>query len=719
MFDGDELITDSSVNMRRHRRQDLGGKLTGGAIDEADCALPDVRDKARTAPGDRRFRPDVEGLRAVAIVLVVLYHGGLKVLSGGYVGVDVFFVISGFVITGVLLRERSAGGRTSFLSFYGRRSRRIIPAATLVIVVTVVATYWVLGAVYGNPTAIDGRWTAVFLANFHFASVGTNYLSQQQPPSPLLNFWSLAVEEQFYLVYPALFVALAAVKTRISLRARLVSGLSVVIVASFTLSVLQTNSTPTVAYFSPFTRAWELALGALVAVATPWIILRMPKALGAVVTWLGLGAIAFSAVAFGTNTAYPGSLVAIPVLGAGLVITGGVVAHRWGAEALLGLAPFRWVGRLSYSLYLWHWPILIIAADEAGKTNLPFRQNVVWLLAALGASVVTYRLVENPIRHAPLLRRGFAPIGFGLVLIAITIAVATFALTGVRGAPAQVAPVSNSELASLLRRAPELRTLPTDLIPSLAEALQDGGWPPRSCSAWDSGQTSIPNNCVFGDTSGGHTIVIYGDSHAGMWFDALNVIAKEAHWRLIDLWKAGCPADSLPYRNPPGWGKPGSPWVACEQWQRWAIHRINQLNPDLLVLSQEGRLNQFSESFTFQQWDQGLVTTFHRIHIPKNRMVILGNIPVLPDNPPECLVRHTSNIQACSGPVDTYLTGYNQVEEEVAHSVGARYINVTPWFCSTVCTGVVGTYEVYLDQAHVGATYSYVLGGVLRKALGI
>jgi peptidoglycan/LPS O-acetylase OafA/YrhL len=693
--------------------------MTGVSIDTVDDELSVRGDEAGTAPGDRRFRPDVEGLRAVAIVLVVLYHGGLKALSGGYVGVDVFFVISGFVITGLLLRERAGSARTSFLSFYGRRSRRIIPAATLVIVVSVIATYVVLGAIYGNPTAVDGRWTAVFLANFHFSSVGTNYLDQTQPPSPLLNFWSLAVEEQFYLVYPALFVALAVLGRKASFRVRLGIGLVVVIAASFTLSVLQTNSDPTGAYFSPFTRAWELALGALVAVATPWL-LRTPRVLSGVVTWLGLGAIAFSAVAFGADTAYPGSLVAIPVLGAALVIAGGMAAPRWAAESVLGLSAPRWVGRISYSLYLWHWPILIIAADEAGKTSLPFEQNVVWLLLALVLSVGTYTLVENPIRHARVLSRGLAPIALGAVFIAATLAVSSVALSSEESkVPRPVPPVSASELAILLRRAPEVRTLPADLMPSLAEAHQDWGGPPSACSPGID-QTSILDSCIFGDTSGSHTMVIYGDSHAGMWFDALNVIAKQARWRLVDLWKGECPADSLPYKVPPELGKPGTPYVACKQWQRWALGRINNLKPDLLVLSQDGRLNQISKPFTFQQWAQGLATTFHRIHLPKSRVVVLGNIPFLPDNPPECLSRHSANIQACSGPLGgSYLTGYNHVEEEVAHSVGARYINVVPWFCSTVCTGVVGHYEVYFDQAHVAATYTYVLEGVLKNALRI
>ena len=166
----------------------------------------------------------------MAVLLVVLFHSQVSAVSGGYVGVDVFFVISGFVITGVLLRERASSERTSILSFYGRRCRRIIPAATLVIIATVGLAYWFLGVLEGIPTASDGRWAAVFLANFHFIATGTNYLSSQQPPSPLQNFWSLAVEEQFYVVYPTLVPVWWREPRVLSLRVRLAIGLVVVIV---------------------------------------------------------------------------------------------------------------------------------------------------------------------------------------------------------------------------------------------------------------------------------------------------------------------------------------------------------------------------------------------------------------------------------------------------------------------------------------------------------
>ncbi len=191
-------------------------------------------------------------------------------------GVDVFFVISGFVITGLLLRERQSTGGTSIVDFYARRCRRILPAATLVILVTVAFSYLLLGAASGNIVADDGRWAAAFLSNVHFASVGTNYFTQSQPPSPLQNYWSLAVEEQFYIVFPTVIAFVAAVRDTVSMRARLLCVLGVVIATSYWLSIAQTASSPTSAYFSPFTRAWELALGAMVAVGTPWL-QRVPR----------------------------------------------------------------------------------------------------------------------------------------------------------------------------------------------------------------------------------------------------------------------------------------------------------------------------------------------------------------------------------------------------------------------------------------------------------
>jgi len=385
-------------------------------------------DEAGTAPEDRRFRPDIQGLRAVAVLLVVLFHVHVPGLSGGYVGVDVFFVISGFVITGVLLREHAFTGSTSMVRFYGRRVRRIIPAATLVIIVAIVASYALLGRVGGTETATDGRWASVFLVNFHFAASGTNYLASLLPPSVLQNFWSLAVEEQFYLVYPAVFLVVARLSWRLPLRRRLGIVLGVAVVGSFAYSVIQTSSNPAGAFFSPFPRAWELALGGLIAVGTVGL-RRVPPAMAAGLTWIGLGSILCAAFVFTPATPYPGWAVALPVVGAGLVIAGGVAFPQYGVECVLRCRPLQWIGLISYSWYLWHWPLLTLAAERSGTDTLPVADGLFWIVVALGLATATYVLIENPIRHnASLIVRRGASLAMGGCLIVSSLAVGTVGL---------------------------------------------------------------------------------------------------------------------------------------------------------------------------------------------------------------------------------------------------------------------------------------------------
>jgi peptidoglycan/LPS O-acetylase OafA/YrhL len=349
-------------------------------------------------------------------------------MGGGYVGVDVFFVISGFVITGVLLRERSSTGSTSIATFYARRVRRILPAATLVILAAVIASFPLLGPVDGAQTATDARWASVFLINVHFAATGTNYLASQLPPSLLQNYWSLAVEEQFYLIYPTIFLVVAGLSVRHSLRRRLGMVLGAAIVVSFTASVIQTSSNSTAAYFSPLPRVWELALGGLVATATVGL-RRVPSSVAAVLSWSGIGLILLAAVSFSSSTAYPGWAVAVPVLGAALVIASGVAQPKYGVESVLRLRLFQWVGLISYSLYLWHWPILTLATEHGGLDQLPVWHALGWELLAVGLAVVTYRLIENPIRQSRyLIGRRRVSLLLGVCLIASSLTVATLEL---------------------------------------------------------------------------------------------------------------------------------------------------------------------------------------------------------------------------------------------------------------------------------------------------
>ncbi|HTT88185.1 MAG TPA: acyltransferase [Acidimicrobiales bacterium] len=371
----------------------------------------------------REFRPDVAGLRGIAVLLVVLFHAGLSQVSGGFVGVDVFFVISGFVITGVLLREHERTKGTSLLAFYARRARRILPAGTIVIIVTVLISYHWLGFIAGNQVAEDDKAAALFYANFHFISLSTNYFTSRLPPSPLQHYWSLSVEEQFYLVYPTIFLCVALVWRRLPIVRKLAVVLLVIIGASFVLSVVQTAANANAAYFSPFTRAWELALGALVAIGSRPLS-KLPPALAAALTWGGMACVLLAAFLYTSATAYPGDAVALPVLGAAAIIAGGAAAPAVGAEALLGRLPLQWLGLISYSLYLWHWPLLVVPEEQATHP-LSTGHKLLLALLAVAVSAVSFLLIENPVRKAKgLSRRNVLSLVMGGCLIAASLSVA-------------------------------------------------------------------------------------------------------------------------------------------------------------------------------------------------------------------------------------------------------------------------------------------------------
>jgi prepilin-type processing-associated H-X9-DG protein len=730
-------------------------KRTPQGVDgiEHDPELLESGDQVGTAPSDRRFRRDVQGLRAVAVALVVLYHANFRLFPGGFVGVDVFFVISGFVITGVLLRHARGGGGVAFADFYARRSRRIIPASALVIIIVVVAEFRLNGVIYGSLAALVGKAASIFMANIHFARVGTNYFTSTRPPSPFLNFWSLAVEEQFYLVYPALFLGVIALRVRRSVEARLIAFLSLVIVASFSLSVIQTASNPAVAFYSPLTRAWELALGGLVACAAPWL-LKLPVQLRSAITWLGLAGIVVAALAFSTSTAYPGWLVALPVVGTGMVIAGGtgpIGLHR-GAELILGLRPFQAFGSISYSWYLWHWPILVIAAECAGRHRLGFRENIPYLALGLAAAIATYLVVENPIRHLAVLRRlPWASIGVGVVITAVTFAFTSANTNGfeqvTRGlrverplVTTQVVPAPQTGLppaefnsrvgadgplvpaavvAGRVQASASITSIPSDITPSLVEATKDVGIPLDSpCWLTDADQWKSPV-CTYGDRHAQGAMVLFGDSHAAMWFGVLNKMARAAHLRLVLFSKAACPVASVMLTNPT---TERGPWTACERWREDSIARINELHPQLVVIGEAGPdvpeagIRASAYHVTSSRWQVGVATSLGAIDVAPASRFVIGNVPPHVTGP-VCLSQHTNNVQACSVPVAYNRSRFSSAEERATLDSGSSFVDAWPWFCATTCSSVIGRYVAYFDPFHVTNTYALTLQGVLAKAL--
>jgi peptidoglycan/LPS O-acetylase OafA/YrhL len=360
-------------------------------------------------------------MRAFAVVVVVLYHANIPGIHGGFLGVDVFFVISGFVITNLLVKERTTTGRNSLLAFYGRRIRRILPTGTIVLMVTIFATYHWLSYITGASAATDAKYVAAFIGNWHFASVGTQYLTASQPPSVFQQYWSLGVEEQFYLVWPVLFILLTKSWGKSSTNSRLIAALTLLLGSSLFWCVIETNHNEVWAFFSPLTHAWELALGALIAVVGPNIRGRSPRT-GLAVTAVGSLAILLCVWLDSSSTVWPGTAVIYPVVATGAIIVGGSMREPEGFGRIAAFPPLQWLGNISYSLYLVHWPIIAIATQYS-ISPLPLWSRLELVVLSLVLSAILYYTFENPIRRSRwLASHRIATFTFGAVLIGMSYA---------------------------------------------------------------------------------------------------------------------------------------------------------------------------------------------------------------------------------------------------------------------------------------------------------
>ena len=684
--------------------------------------------------GSRRpgqaFRPDVQGLRAVAVGLVVLGHAHIPGFAGGFVGVDVFFVISGFLITGVLLGD-TAAGKVSFARFYSRRALRILPAASLVILATAIASLLALNPLRGKAVLLDSVWASLFAANVKFGRDGTDYFSDAAV-SPLQHFWSLAVEEQFYLVWPALLAVtvfgLPALLTRLGRtrrpsapapvpRVRIAVLLVVVGLLSLMASVRETAVQATSAYFSTVDRAWELIAGALLAVCLP-LLGRLPEAVRSVLTWGGIAGVTVAAVMFSSLTPYPGSAALVPVLAACAVLVGGIGAPRWGANHLLGRRPMRFVGDISYSLYLWHWPLLILAAAYAGH-ELGKRQALMVVGLAVLLSVASYRWVENPLRHS---RRRWAgtpsgplllwPVTVGAVVLLAVVGQSTgpaadTAEPGVYTAGSGDATTAASdptpgpeaagpgEVAASALAAEAADPIPADLQPPIDHILRDRT-DIGDCSGYLKTQSQI---CQYGDPHGSKRIVLFGNSHAVAWLPAVQQLAKAAGWQLFPVVKEAC--DYPLYLS-------GDPNNQCTAWYQWATQQIAALHPDLIVL------NGYNAD---DGWQSALQQVTQALKALGKQELMLSD-PAGATAPFDCLQQRNATLRTCLSPDPQDKIDASHTEQQIAAAAGIDFVNVDSWFCyQNECPSVIGNRVVYADLGHVSITYSKHLAPLLDPQL--
>jgi peptidoglycan/LPS O-acetylase OafA/YrhL len=689
---------------------------------------------------DGRFRPDIEGLRAVAVLAVVLFHAGVPGVGGGFVGVDVFFVVSGFLITGLLWREVRATGTVRLTRFYGARARRLLPAGVVVLISTAIAAAVLLTPLQARSVLGDGIASALYVGNYRFALRGTDYLAADIPPSPLQHYWSLGVEEQFYLLWPALIIGAAWLAHRWARRRNVTDGtpsvtpylliLALVAAVSFTISLAWTNTLPPWAFFSLPSRAWELAVGGLIALtANGWR--RVPSMPAAVAGWGGLTLIVLTCTLLGATTAYPGTAAVLPVLGTALVVGAGCAADGHGVGRVLSTPPMRTIGRLSYSWYLWHWPVLLLAPALLGH-SLGLAERLVAVAVSVGLAVVTLFLIENPIRLAAPLRRSAArslalgggltalavcaglvllvlrpvPVGHGAAAATVTINAPAPAVATVDPYDATVQQVT-AQVQSAVAASAGLSAVPSNLSPSLADAPGDKPlvFLNGCVRSWrEVGQ----DECASGDTSSPTTVALVGDSHAAMWSPAFEQVAEQRKWRLETLGKITCPLQDLPITSP----HLGREYTECEKWRGQVLARLQAERPRLIVLSMSRR---YGADFGFTAYDQAWLDSLTRLVAQLRgtgaRVLVLGPIPDPHSTVPACVSAHLDEATACS-PARPVAVNEGGIAAEAAATVagGGQYADITALFCTADrCPVIVGNNLVYRDDNHVTIEYAQAL----------
>jgi peptidoglycan/LPS O-acetylase OafA/YrhL len=688
------------------------------------------------------FRADIEGLRAVAVVAVVLFHAGLPGVGGGFVGVDVFFVISGFLITGLLWREVSTAGTVKLSRFYGARARRLLPASAVVGVVTAIGSAALLPPLQARGVLEDGVYSALYVSNNHFAHEGLSYFSPAQPPSPFQHYWSLGVEEQFYLMWPALIIGTAWLirlvrrRTKPGIPAKqtpYLVVLALVAAFSFALSLAATFVAPSVAFFSLPTRAWQLAAGGLVALGAGQL-RRLPARAATIAGWAGLAVILAACGLLGPGSLYPGTAALLPVLGAVLVIGAGCATPAQGCGRLLAAAPMRAIGRVSYSLYLWHWPVLLLAPHLLGRP-LGLAGSLATVGVSGGLAVLTVRFIEDPFRFAaPIRRSALASLALGGVATAVAVCAGVALMDWVpnpvgRGAPAARLTITASppppgsgidaydaavhdafaQVQAAVAAATSLRAVPSNLEPQLAHAAAE-----YRAEFFNGCQRNLLGvgqpGCVAGDATSTTKVALLGDSHATMWAPAFQQVAEQRHWRLETLTKGACPPMSLPVTS--FLGRLVDYVQRCEKWRGDVMARLRAERPGLVVVSMSrgyGGLDYLPKPYN-RAWDDGLTRLVQQLRGIGAQVLVLGPVPNPYESVPTCLSDHLDDAAACSSPRARAVNRAGIADETAAtRAGGGHYQDLTELFCTgDRCPVVVGNTMVYFDD-HLTSQYALAL----------
>jgi peptidoglycan/LPS O-acetylase OafA/YrhL len=712
-----------------------------------------------------KFRPDIEGLRAVAVVLVILSHLQLSgnLFSGGFVGVDIFFVISGYLITSLLMHEYSknakankGSGWISLRTFYFRRARRLLPAAILVLFATVLFSYIFLNSVKAGQTLKDSLFAFFFLANLNLISQNTDYFQQGFESGPLQHFWSLSVEEQYYLIFPTLFLITVVLnglkigKYRLRWRNRLALVVGTLTAVSLVWSIIQSSASPVSGYFSSLTRAWEIGVGSLLAIGIFKGVPKESRLLNTFLASAGVFGIFLSLTIFDNGSVFPGFNALLPTLSTCCLIYVGASSSQSVVTRLLSTKVFTFVGKISYSLYLWHLPILILIPQFFEPALSQSVSRVILLIPIFLLSILTYFLIESPMRtvnppakwevRSTSLKdqtlEKFNQIEASLlILIVVCLAVGVLYSNGTLGVPksnqqiadaselntqptaAPTAEAVKSEVYEYqqalalwqeqLRSGLSITTIPNDLSPPLAalSGSAPGEW--ANCL-----NSRIPS-CTTGSSDAKKIAVVVGDSYASAIFPMVTNALDKSEWKVIGIFKAQCMiADIVPVFK----GKTNN---ECSNFRSSWFNYIKSAKPDLIFLADNfdtGFLVQTNGSTALGYWQTKLGESLELVTSSSKNVIYFTAAPPM-KSLKDCVLANGKIGQGCVGKPSARNTK-RQIAAGVVNRYDARSIDSREWTCVFQgCPPIVGKVAVYTDGTHFTRQFALTLSPLFRAWL--
>ena len=604
----------------------------------------------------------IQGLRALAAIVVTFFHA--RLVPGGFIGVDIFYVISGYLITGLILREIESTGRLNLSAFYQRRIKRLLPTSLFVLFTTALIGWFVLPAITRDALGRDLFAAATYISNYLFAWWQNDYQNLNATPSPFIHYWSLAVEEQFYLVWPVFLIFLARRGKR-----AIVLGVSIVTVLSLTLSIYQTQSAPIWAFYSLPTRAWELGIGALL------LFIPVDIFKSRLLPWFGLSVLLFVSFNYNDSTAFPGLNALLPVIATALLIA---TISVWPPifNDLSNNRISQWLGKISYPLYLWHWPALVIPSSALGRPL-----HVIERLACIASTIVlahlTNKFIEEPIRHIRIAPRKLYITALSTTLLSLVVGLFIATTTS------SIISTKGTVLYNF------------DLQEVMAKPAVYGD----NCHV-NYGETKS-GYCTYGDKTSSTTIVLYGDSHAAQWFPTLELLAKQNRFKLISLTKSSCPAVDAPRADQGAFKN-----VHCEKWRENSVARIKTIHPMAVITSNYQFYTSPTGSIKRDKWwSDGQKKLLDSLKGSSDHLIYLSDTPRPLRDIPSCLASRDS-------------TRCDSTEKSAVSVVkGFQVIDPTPWLCFSYCPAIIDSIVAYRDASHISVAMALHLLPELEAAL--